>query len=41
MEKKENLILEKSFTFSLSIIELFKHLSIRNQTMNSLLQNNY
>lgn len=30
MEKKENLILEKSFTFSLSIIELFKHLKSNN-----------
>lgn len=31
MEKKENLILEKSFTFSLSIIELFKHLKSNNE----------
>jgi len=31
MEKKENLILEKSFTFSLSIIELFKHLKSSNE----------
>lgn len=31
MEKKENLILEKSFTFSLSIIELFKHLKSNNK----------
>jgi four helix bundle protein len=31
MEKKENLILEKSFTFSLSIIELFKNLKSNNE----------
>ena len=31
MVKKENLILEKSFTFSLSIIELFKHLKSNNE----------
>jgi len=31
MEKKENLILEKSFTFSLSIIELFKYLKSNNE----------
>ena len=31
MVKKEYLILEKSFTFSLSIIELFKHLKSNNE----------
>jgi len=31
MEKKENLILDKSFKFSLSIIELYKHLKSNNE----------
>lgn len=31
MEKKENLILEKSFSFAISIIELFKYLKSNNE----------
>lgn len=31
MEKKDNLILEKSFNFSLSVIELYKYLKSNNE----------
>jgi four helix bundle protein len=31
MEKKENLILEKSFSFAISVIELFKYLKSKNE----------